>query len=97
MAIRSTNKQFLVFIFVFLFYISGRKTLSRLLLLIDRGIDLLVDFCNRFVLSFCYYGISFGVSALSGNLYLNISLMVLVEIPANFVCVYFADRWVTGT
>ncbi|KAK7476017.1 hypothetical protein BaRGS_00032724 [Batillaria attramentaria] len=51
-----------------------------------------------FSLSFSYYGISFGVSALSGNVYLNIFLMTIVEIPSNFSTIFFANsrlgrRW----
>nr|KAG5691449.1 hypothetical protein BaRGS_017292 [Batillaria attramentaria] len=44
-----------------------------------------------FSLSFSYYGISFGVSALSGNVYLNIFLMTIVEIPSNFSTIFFAN------
>ncbi|XP_070192101.1 solute carrier family 22 member 13-like isoform X2 [Littorina saxatilis] len=45
-----------------------------------------------FSLSFCYYGISFGVTGLSGNIYLNIFLMTLVEIPPNFSTIFLANR-----
>ncbi|PVD37125.1 hypothetical protein C0Q70_04120 [Pomacea canaliculata] len=45
-----------------------------------------------FCMSFCYYGISFGVTGLSGNLYLNIFLMAAVEIPSNFSTVFLSER-----
>nr|KAG5691453.1 hypothetical protein BaRGS_017296 [Batillaria attramentaria] len=53
--------------------------------------------CVWFSLTFSYYGISFGVSALSGNVFLNIFLMTLVEIPSNFISVFMSDKFVILT
>ncbi|KAK7476015.1 hypothetical protein BaRGS_00032722 [Batillaria attramentaria] len=42
--------------------------------------------------SFSYYAISFGVSALSGNVFLNIFIMANVEIPSDFSTVFLANK-----
>ncbi|KAK7476018.1 hypothetical protein BaRGS_00032725 [Batillaria attramentaria] len=47
--------------------------------------------CVWFSLSFSYYGISFGVSGLSGNVYLNIFLMTIIDIPPNFSTVFLTN------
>ncbi|XP_071085687.1 solute carrier family 22 member 15-like [Haliotis cracherodii] len=48
-------------------------------------------------LSMVYYGISFGVGRLAGNLYLNIFLLAVVEVPATvktfFMNNKFGRRW----
>nr|KAG5691451.1 hypothetical protein BaRGS_017294 [Batillaria attramentaria] len=46
--------------------------------------------------SFSYYAISFGVSALSGNVFLNIFIMANVEIPSDFSTVFLANKWDTS-
>ncbi|XP_076448619.1 solute carrier family 22 member 7-like [Babylonia areolata] len=53
--------------------------------------------CIWFSESFSYFGITFGVSALSGNLFLNIFLMAAVEIPFHLSTVCLSNtlgrRW----
>ncbi|KAL8621787.1 hypothetical protein ACOMHN_016274 [Nucella lapillus] len=43
-------------------------------------------------LSFTYYGISFGISALSGSFYFNMFLMEIVNLPVCFSVVYIGNR-----
>ncbi|XP_035825040.1 solute carrier family 22 member 7 [Aplysia californica] len=45
-----------------------------------------------FSLSFVFYGLSFGVSSLAGNIYLNMFLMAVVEIPAQLTTFYFNNK-----
>ncbi|KAL8621782.1 hypothetical protein ACOMHN_016269 [Nucella lapillus] len=45
-----------------------------------------------FATAFSYYGIAFGVSGLSGNLYLNIFLLSIVEVPCNVVSLFLSNR-----
>ncbi|GFO11523.1 solute carrier family 22 member 21 [Plakobranchus ocellatus] len=42
-------------------------------------------------ISIVFYGLSFGVASFSGNLYLNIALMALVELPAYFATFFFVN------
>lgn len=44
-------------------------------------------------LSMCYYGITFGVSSLAGNVYLNIFLMAILEYPARLTTSFFNNRF----
>ena len=43
-------------------------------------------------MSVIYYGLSFGVDKLSGNLYLNIFLMTIIEIPG-LVSIMYLTNW----
>ncbi|XP_067670548.1 organic cation transporter protein-like [Haliotis asinina] len=43
-------------------------------------------------MSFVYYGLSFGVGSLSGNLYLNIFLMSIVEVPGTVLTFVIANK-----
>jgi len=47
---------------------------------------------DRFSASFGYYGITFGVSSLSGDLYLNMFLLNIVEAPVQII-VSFLVNW----
>ena len=40
-----------------------------------------------------YYGLTMTASSLSDNLFLNYTLLILVEIPASFFCVYAMDKF----
>ncbi|KAK3737339.1 hypothetical protein RRG08_067403 [Elysia crispata] len=42
-------------------------------------------------ISIIFYGLSFGVASFSGNLYLNIALMALVELPAYFATFFLVN------
>ncbi|GFS15325.1 solute carrier family 22 member 21 [Elysia marginata] len=50
-------------------------------------------------ISIIFYGLSFGVSSFSGNLYLNIALMSIVEIPVHTMTFFLFNkigrRWTT--
>ncbi|CAL1539047.1 unnamed protein product [Lymnaea stagnalis] len=48
---------------------------------------------HRFSLSLVYYGISFGVSSLAGNLSFNIFLVGVIEIPAKVSTFYFNNKF----
>ena len=52
----------------------------------------LVQWLFWFTLSLSFYGISFGVSALSGNLYLNIFLLAILELPVRFSTFWFNNK-----
>ncbi len=41
----------------------------------------------------CYYGLTSTAASLSDNIFLNYILLILVEIPAVFVCLYTLDAW----
>ncbi|XP_046552947.1 organic cation transporter protein-like [Haliotis rubra] len=43
-------------------------------------------------MSLAYYGLSFGVGSLSGNLYLNIFLMAIVEVPGTMMTFVLANK-----
>ncbi|RUS91076.1 hypothetical protein EGW08_001204 [Elysia chlorotica] len=45
-----------------------------------------------FVLAFIYYGISFAVTSFAGNLYLNIFIMNLIQLPIYFITFYILGR-----
>uniref|UniRef100_A0A0B7AZ05 Major facilitator superfamily (MFS) profile domain-containing protein n=1 Tax=Arion vulgaris TaxID=1028688 RepID=A0A0B7AZ05_9EUPU len=50
-------------------------------------------FCYHwFVLSCVYYGISFGVGRLSGNVQLNIFLLAIVDVPAGLSTIYLCNK-----
>ncbi|XP_060565157.1 organic cation transporter protein-like [Ruditapes philippinarum] len=45
-----------------------------------------------FALGLVFYGISFGIQALAGNIYLNLFLFSVVSIPAKIITVYLTNR-----
>ena len=45
-------------------------------------------------MSYAYYGLTFGIQNMSGDLYINMFLMNVIEIPANFVTMYIVNRYV---
>lgn len=49
-------------------------------------------FYNWMVTTLCYYGLTMTASSLSDNLFLNFTLLILVEIPANIFCIFVMDR-----
>ncbi|XP_012946123.2 solute carrier family 22 member 21 [Aplysia californica] len=60
-------------------------------------IILCLDWC---ALSVVYYGINFGVSALQGNLFLNMFIMAIVDVPFIFPAFFLMNkigrRWTSG-
>ncbi|XP_060594867.1 organic cation/carnitine transporter 2-like isoform X2 [Ruditapes philippinarum] len=48
---------------------------------------------NWFALGLVFYGISFGIQALAGNIYLNLFLFSVVSIPAKIITVYLTNRF----
>ncbi|XP_053393551.1 solute carrier family 22 member 4-like isoform X3 [Mercenaria mercenaria] len=44
-------------------------------------------------ISYSYYGLTFGVNSLAGNLYLNMFLMNIIEAPASFSIMYIVNRF----
>ncbi|KAH9525170.1 hypothetical protein Btru_000526 [Bulinus truncatus] len=61
----------------------------------DFTIQCLIIFLNWFVASLVYYGLSFYVGNLSGDVYVNFGLSAVVELVACIVCLIFmetADR-----
>ncbi|XP_046574106.1 solute carrier family 22 member 5-like isoform X2 [Haliotis rubra] len=44
------------------------------------------------IMSFTYYGISFGVGRLTGNLYLNMFLVSMVSVPSNVLAFFMNNR-----
>ncbi|XP_066476717.1 solute carrier family 22 member 15-like [Tiliqua scincoides] len=49
-----------------------------------------------FVCSFVYYGLTLNAGELGGNLYLNVALYGLVEVPAFPLCMFFIGRSWSG-
>ncbi|XP_053378933.1 solute carrier family 22 member 21-like [Mercenaria mercenaria] len=47
---------------------------------------------NWFALGLVFYGISFGIQALAGNIYLNLFLFNLVAIPAKLITVWVTNK-----
>ena len=47
---------------------------------------------HRFANALVYYGVSFGSVDLGGNIYLNVFLVSVVEIPSNLAYIWSADR-----
>lgn len=50
-------------------------------------------FYNWLVITLCYYGLTTVASTLTEDLYLNFSLVIFVEIPAQFFCIWVMNRW----
>lgn len=48
---------------------------------------------HRFTLNMCYYGISLNVEHLSGNLFLNYTLMSAVEMAAIIIILFFINKF----
>lgn len=44
-------------------------------------------------ISYSYYGLTFGVNSLAGNLYLNMFLMNVIETPASFSIMYIVNKF----
>ena len=60
----------------------------------------IILYCNRFVNSLVYYGLSLNTSNLGGNPYINFCISGAVEIPAYIFCQvalhYLGRRWPLG-
>ena len=58
--------------------------------------------CFRWSVNFVYMGLTMNVTNISGDLYLNMFILFLVEIPGNYVCMKLIDttrlgrRWTVG-
>lgn len=46
----------------------------------------------RFVCSLVYYGLTLNVGDLGGNIYANLALSGLIEIPAYPICIYLINQ-----
>ncbi|KAK3802937.1 hypothetical protein RRG08_020038 [Elysia crispata] len=57
----------------------------------NRKITLIFSF-QWFVVAFVYYGLGFAVTSFAGNLYLNIFLMNVVQIPSYFITLFILGR-----
>ena len=55
---------------------------------------LAVWFCRRFVCSFVYYGVSLNVGSLSGDRYMNVFLLGMVDLPALAVVIIVNNTYV---
>ena len=51
-------------------------------------------YSHRFASGYGYYAISFGVDSLSGDLYLNMFLLSIVEIPAQVFSWFLNNKYV---
>ena len=49
---------------------------------------------SRIALGFITYGINFGITRLSGSIYLNIFLFKLVQIPSKGIAIWLQNRYV---
>ncbi|XP_052791211.1 organic cation/carnitine transporter 2-like [Mya arenaria] len=59
----------------------------------ERAKITLVLFFTWMTISYSYYGLTFGVSSLSGDLYVNMFLMNIIETPASFSLMYIVNRY----
>ncbi|XP_071746425.1 organic cation transporter protein isoform X2 [Lepeophtheirus salmonis] len=50
-------------------------------------------FYQWFSVTLCYYGLSFASTSLSGDIYTNFALTIIIEIPAHIVCMLLMDCW----
>ena len=78
-------------VIVFLIY---RETLP------SRALDMLF-LSSRWSVNFVYMGLTFNVTNISGDLYLNMFILFLVELPGNYICMKLIDtrlgrRWTVG-
>ena len=46
----------------------------------------------RFTFGYVYYAISFNVQKLSGNLFINMFALQMVDIPGNLVTIYLNNK-----
>ena len=56
---------------------------------------------SRWSVNFVYMGLTFNVTNISGDLYLNMFILFLVELPGNYICMKLIDtrlgrRWTVG-
>ena len=49
---------------------------------------------HRIALGLITYGISFGITRLSGSIYLNLFLFKLVQIPSKSIAIWLQNRYV---
>ena len=43
-------------------------------------------------MSYAYYGLTFGIQNMAGDLYLNMFLSNVIEVPANLITMYIVNR-----
>jgi MFS family permease len=56
------------------------------------GLRTLNMFYNWLVTTMCYYGLTSMASSLSGNVFADYALLIAIEIPAHFICIFLLDR-----
>jgi len=56
------------------------------------GVRTMAMFYNWLVTTMCYYGLTMAASSLSDNIFLNYTLLILVEIPANILVYLLMDK-----
>ena len=66
----------------------------------SRALDMLF-LSSRWSVNFVYMGLTFNVTNISGDLYLNMFILFLVELPGNYICMKLIDtrlgrRWTVG-
>ena len=44
-------------------------------------------------MSYGYYGLTFGIQNMAGNMYLNMFLVNIIELPANCLAMYAVNRY----
>ena len=65
--------------------------------------DVFNVFCNkqnhfyRASMSYGYYGLTFGIQNMAGNMYLNMFLVNIIELPANCLAMYAVNRYECST
>jgi len=57
-------------------------------------IDVCSPFSDRMSTSYSYYGLTFGINSLSGNLYLNMFLMNTIDGPVNLSIMFLLNRYI---
>ncbi len=72
---------------------AGKATVLDLFRPLPIGLRTLNMFYNWFVATMCYYGLTAMAAELSGDIFLDYTLLIAIEIPAHFFCIYMLDRW----
>lgn len=52
----------------------------------------MVCFNFRMSVGYSYYGLTFGISSLSGNLYLNMFIMNVIDAPVCLSTMFFVNK-----
>ena len=70
-----------------------KPTLKDLFIPKEMGLRTVNMMYQWFSVTLCYYGLSFAATSLAGDVYSNFCLIIIVEIPSYFFCIFVMDCW----